>query len=112
MSTSDTPGQAVALVAALSKQLGPHMHWDESEVATLKMIERAEDRRAVFAARFDEAAADPKASPSRLATLSGEMRLLDGAVHKWVASLDPRNEAAVSLKHRAAANARWHRSGS
>jgi hypothetical protein len=107
MSTSETPGQN--LVAALSQQLGPHMSWDESELSTLQMIERTEDRRAVFAARFAEAAADPKASPTRLATLSGEMRLLDGAVHKWVASLDPHDSQAKSLRHVHAANQRWHR---
>ena len=107
MSTSESPGQA--LVAALSKQLGPHMQWDESELVTLRMIERAEDRRVVFAARFDEAAADPKASPTRLATLSGEMRLLDGAVHKWVGSLDPADNQAKSMRHVYAANQRWHR---
>jgi hypothetical protein len=73
------------------------------------MIERAEDRRAVFEARFNESAADPKSSPARLATLSGECRLLDGAIAKWTATLDPRNESAKSLKHVHAANQRWHR---
>ena len=93
-------------------QLGQHMVWSESELATLQMIESAADRRAVFQARFDEWAADPKSSPSRLATLSGEIRLLDNAVHKWVASLDPNDDQAKSLKHVSAANSRWHRSGS
>jgi hypothetical protein len=105
-----TAGQT--LVEALSRQLGPHMAWDESELVTLKAIERAEDRRAVFETRFGKAAADPKASPSRLATLSGECRLLEGAIQKWAATLDPRNETAKSLRHVAAANSRWHRHGS
>ena len=85
------------------------MAWTESETVTLQMIERAADRRAVFQTRFNESAADPRSSPSRLATLSGEMRLLDNAIHKWVASLDPNNETAKSLRHVSAANSRWHR---
>jgi hypothetical protein len=107
METQETAGQA--LVAALSKQLGPHMAWDENELATLKMIERTENRRAVFEARFEESAADPQASPSRLATLSGECRLLDGAIAKWVGMLDPHNDQAKSMRHVHAANARWSR---
>ena len=103
------PGQAVR--AALDKTLGPGMAWDESELLTLQAIERAENRRAVFEARFDAAAADPDASPSRLATLSGECRLLDGAIQKWAATLDPNNNQAKSMRHVAAANSRWHRGG-
>src|SRR5262245_8996800 len=102
-----TAGQT--LVEVLSRQLGPHMAWDESELVTLKASERAEDRRAVFETRFGEAAAEPKASPSRLATLSGECRLLEGAIQKWAATLDPRKETAKSMRHVHAANARWRR---
>jgi hypothetical protein len=102
-----TPGQA--LVEALSGQLGPHMAWTEAELATLAMIEGAADRRAVFQVRFDESAADPKSSPSRLATLSGELRLIDNMIHKWILSLDPNDNAAKSARHVHAANARWHR---
>jgi hypothetical protein len=96
------------LVEAVTKQLGPHMVWDESELITLGFIEHAADRRIPLAARFDKLMADPDTPPSHLAALSGELRLLDNTIHKWIATLDPRNEAAVSLRHRAAANARWH----
>jgi hypothetical protein len=102
-----TPGQK--LREALDKLLGAGMAWDENELLTLDHIERAADRLAVFAARFDESAADPKASPARLATLSGECRLLENAIQKWSATLDPHNQQAKSLRHVAAANSRWHR---
>jgi hypothetical protein len=95
--------------AALDKMLDPGMAWDESELLTLAAIERAADRLAVFATRFDAAASDPKSSPPRLAALSGEMRLLDGAIQKWVSTLDPRAETAKSMRHVHAANARWSR---
>lgn len=107
MEGMDTPGKR--LVDELSKQLGPNMAWDENELVTLRMIEGAADRRAVFQARFDESAAKPDSSPSRLATLSGELRLLDNMIHKWMNSLDPNEEQAKSMRHVKAANARWHR---
>lgn len=106
----NTPGQEAR--AGLDKMLDAGMAWDEAELLTLAAIERAADRLAVFASRFADAAADPKASPARLATLSGEMRLLDGAIQRWSSSLDPRNETAKSMRHVAAANSRWHRHGS
>ena len=81
----------------------------ESELLTLAAIERASNRLAVFAARFDESAAKPDASPARLATLSGECRLLEGAIQKWAATLDPHNDQAKSLRHVHAANSRWGR---
>jgi hypothetical protein len=102
-----TPGQAVR--AALDRTLGEGMAWDESELLTLDAIEAAVDRLASFRARFAAADAKPDASPARLATLSGECRLLEGAIQKWAASLDPRNDQAKSMRHVAAANARWHR---
>jgi hypothetical protein len=104
-----TPGQA--LVEALTAELGPNMQWDERERALLSSIEHAANRLAEFRTRFEAASADPKASPSALATLSGESRLLEGAIAKWAASLDPRNETAKSLRHVAAANSRWHPGG-
>ena len=109
MTTQETPGQEVR--AALNRTLGPGMQWDESELLTLASIENAADRLAEFRARFDAAAADPKASPSRLATLFGECRLLEGAIAKWAASLDPNDNQAKSMRHVHAANARWHRGG-
>jgi hypothetical protein len=109
MDAPQTAGQAVR--AALDKTLDAGMAWDEAELLTLAAIERATDRLAVFAARFEESAADPKSSPARLATLSGECRLLDGAIQKWTATLDPHNDTAKSLRHVSAANSRWHRHG-
>ena len=85
------------------------MQWTEAEQATLAMIERAEDRRARSRRGSTCSAADPEASPSRLATLSGECRLLEGAIAKWILSLDPADSQAKSLRHVHAANARWHR---
>ena len=110
MNTPKTPGQKVR--EALDKLLDAGMAWDESELLTLAAIERAADRLAVFAARFDKAAAEPNSSPPRLAALSGEMRLLDGAIQRWSSSLDPHNDTAKSLRHVAAANSRWGRRGS
>jgi hypothetical protein len=103
----ETPGQQAR--AALGRTLPDGMAWDESELLTLDAIEAATDRLASFRRRFDEADAKPDASPARLATLSGECRLLEGAIQKWAMTLDPRNEQAVSARHRAAANARWRR---
>jgi hypothetical protein len=105
-----TAGQQVR--AALDRTLDEGMAWDEAELLTLDHIERAADRLAKFQARFDAAEAKPDASPARLATLSGECRLLEGAIQKWVATLDPHNNQAKSLRHVHAANARWHRHGS
>jgi hypothetical protein len=103
----ETAGQRVR--AALDRTLPQGMAWDESELLTLDHIERAADRLAKFQARFDAAEAKPDASPSRLATLSGECRLLEGAIQKWAATLDPHNEVAKSMRHVHAANARWRR---
>ena len=97
-----------ALVEALSKDLGPHMVWTSAEQVTLGLIESAADRRLIFDARFDAAAADPATLPYVLATLSKELRLLDGAIHRWIASLDPNDNQAKSLRHVHAANQRWH----
>jgi hypothetical protein len=107
--STQTPGQAV--VAALSKQLPPGREWTEAEQVTLESIEHAADRLAVFRARFAAMAADSDSLPSSLAALSAEGRLLEGAIQKWVGTLDPRNETAKSMRHVAAANARWHRGG-
>jgi hypothetical protein len=97
-----------ALVELLGEQLGPHMQWTEAERVTLGLIESARDRQVVFQSRFDELVADPKASTSRLVALSAELRLLDMTIHKWIASLDPQDNQAKSLRHVHAANARWH----
>jgi hypothetical protein len=106
----ETPGQRAR--AALNRTLGDGMAWDESELLTLDAIEAAVDRLASFRRRFAESDAKPDASPARLATLSGEARLLEGSIQKWAATLDPHNETAKSLRHVHAANARWHRHGS
>ena len=103
----ETPGQQVR--AALDSTLPQGMAWNESELLTLDHIEAAADRLAKFQARFDAAEAKPDASPSRLATLSGECRLLESAIQKWASTLDPHNETAKSLRHVHAANARWRR---
>jgi hypothetical protein len=96
------------LIDELSKDLGPHMVWTSAEQITLGFIESAADRRLIFDARFDAAAADPDTLPYVLATLSKELRLLDGSIHRWVTSLDPNNETQKSQKHVWAANQRWH----
>jgi len=44
-----------------------------------------------------------------LASLAAECRLSEATIAKWAASLDPHDEVAVSQRHRAAANQRWHR---
>ena len=97
------------LVEALSKDLGPHMAWTPAEQITLGFIENAADRRLIFDARFNAAAADPDTLPYVLATLSKELRLLDGSIHRWIASLDPNDETQKSQKHVWAANQRWIR---
>jgi hypothetical protein len=107
MDTPETAGQRVR--AALDRTLGQGMAWDESELLALDHIEKLADRLTSFQARFDAAEADPDASPAKLATLSGEARLLEAAIQKAARTLDPHNEVAVSQRHRAAANARWRR---
>jgi hypothetical protein len=96
-------------VAELSKQLPDGMEWSEAEVLTLSSIEAATNRLAVFRARFAITAADQGSTPSRLAVLSAECRLLESLISKLSATLDPRDEKAVSLRHRHAANIRWAR---
>jgi hypothetical protein len=102
-----TPGKE--LVEALTKQLGPHMVWTEIEQVTLSFIEHAADRRIPLAARFDKLMANPDTPPSHLAALSGELRLIDSTIHKWIATLDPADNQAKSIRHVHAANQRWHR---
>jgi hypothetical protein len=102
-----TPGQR--LVEELSKQLGPHMQWTEIEAVTLANIEAAADRLAVFRRRFDTLAADAKTPPHQLPPLSAECRLLEGAINRWAASLDPEDTQVKSARHVHAANMRWHR---
>jgi hypothetical protein len=85
------------------------MVWDEAELVTLGMIEAAADRLAVLRSKFDAAAANPDTSASALASLAAECRLLEGTIARWAASLDPHNDTAKSMRHVAAANARWHR---
>src|SRR5262245_1879985 len=100
------------LAEALSRQLGPHMEWDEVELVTLGMIEAATDRLAVLRSRFGVAAADSDTSASALASLAAECRLSEATIAKWAASLDPHDEVAVSQRHRrgesALASGQWH----
>ena len=103
----DSPGKT--LVERLSKQLATGMVWDESELVTLGMIEAAADRLAVMRDKFDAAVINPDVSPSGLASLSGECRLVEGTIVRWVESLDPHNDTAKSMRHVHAANSRWHR---
>src|SRR6478735_6624971 len=97
------------LVAELTADLGPNMVWTPSEQVTLSFIEHAADRRIPLAARFDALIADPDTPPSHLAAISGELRLTDNMIHKWIATLDPHADQAKSMRHVHAANARWHR---
>ena len=97
------------LVEALTADLGPHMVWTPTEQITLSFIERAADRRIPLAARFDKLVADPDTPPSHLAALSGELRLTDNMIHKWIETLNPRGEVqAKSVRHQHAVNQRWH----
>jgi hypothetical protein len=91
--------------------LGPGVEWDERELATLDLIEVATDRLAALRTVCDKAIADPKASAHQIATLASEVRRLELSIHTLTKSLDPRNETAKSLRHVAAANARWHPGG-
>ena len=109
MSTKETPGQL--LVAALSADLPPGFEWDAAEQATLDLICNAADRLAHFRMRFGKAAAELEPSPARLVALSGECRLLEGAIARWCGSLDPHDATAKSMRHVHAANARWHPGG-
>ena len=98
------------LVEALTKRLGPNMVWTEVEQETLSLIEHAADRRIPLAARFDKLVADPDTPPVFIsAAISGELQLIDNAIHKWAATLDPAAEQVKSQRHVMAANARWHR---
>jgi hypothetical protein len=102
--TPETPGQT--LVAALSRQLPPQMEWDESELATLDLIEVATDRLAALRTVCDKAIADPESSATQIASLASEVRRTELAIHTLAKSLDPHNETAKSLRHVAAARSR------
>jgi hypothetical protein len=107
--TPGTPGQAIR--ASLDRSLLPQMEWDESELATLDLIEVATDRLVALRRVCDAAIADPSSSATQVASLAAEVRRTELSVHTLVKSLDPRNETAKSLRHVAAANQRWHPGG-
>jgi hypothetical protein len=102
-----TPGKQ--LVAALTKQLGPSMEWDEAELVVLGMVEAARDRLEVLRTHFAAKSLDPDTSAAGLAVLAAECRLSETAIAKWGASLNPTGGVAPkSRQHQAAAMTRWH----
>ena len=44
--------------------------------------------------------------------VAAEIRMNEANIQKWTATLDPGMDTAKSMRHVAAANARWHRHGS
>ena len=71
----------------------------------------ATDRLAVLRTVCDKAIADPESPAHQIAALASEVRHLESHIHTLTKSLDPHNETAKSLRHVAAANARWHPGG-
>lgn len=78
------------LVELLTKQLPPKAEWSESEVATLALIEAAEDRRHLFAGQFDA-----ESDPVRSVKLAAELRLLESHIARLMKGLVPEPDAAA-----------------
>jgi len=51
-------------------------------------------------------------STRRVTEVAAEIRMNEANIQKWTATLDPGMDTAKSMRHVAAANARWHRHGS
>jgi hypothetical protein len=111
MNDTDTAGQR--LVAMLDEGLPSGVVWDASERVVLSLIEESADRAAVLAALVDAEVARPECNAHRCCELAAEIRQLQAAIAKMVATgLDPRMEnTAKSVRHQHAANTRWHPGG-
>jgi len=51
-------------------------------------------------------------STRRVTEVAAEISMNEANIQKWTATLDPGMDTAKSMRHVAAANARWHRHGS
>ena len=102
-----TPGQA--LRARLDAELQPGTEWTPAEEVALSLAADQANRAAALSALLDAELAAPKPSAQRVTILAAEVRQLETAVAKMVATLDPDMTRVKSARHVAAANARWHR---
>jgi hypothetical protein len=107
VSSAKSAGQA--LRADLDAALPPGVVWTKLELVTLARIEVMADRLAAIAQRADEAIADRGASASKVSMLANAVRQLEVSMHGLIKTLDPTMETAKSMRHVAAANARWNR---
>jgi len=104
---SNTAGQK--LVALLDEGLPNGIVWTAKERATLGLISDTADRVEVLKKLLASEVAAIDRSPHTCAELAAEIRMAQSAIAKMVASLDPEMVvAAKSVRHQAAARARWN----
>jgi hypothetical protein len=107
MKTPDTAGQK--LVALLDEGLPNGIVWTASERATLELISDTADRVEVLKKLLASEVGSLDRSTHRCAELAGEIRMAQAAIAKMIASLDPEMVVqAKSVRHQAAAYARWN----
>ena len=107
MSSTKSPGKA--LVEALAQDLPQGMEFDETETATLALIEAAADRLVSVRRRFDEVVADPATTGSMVASWQTAIHQLEGDIFRWTKSLNLGATQAKSVRHQHAINTRWAR---
>jgi hypothetical protein len=107
MSSTKSPGKA--LVEALASDLPAGMEFDETETATLALIEAAADRLAVVRRRFAEVVADRTATGSAVAAWQSAIHQLEGDIFRWTRSLSLGETQHKSVRHQHAINTRWAR---
>ena len=107
MSSTKSPGKA--LVESLKQDLPTGMEFDETEAATLALIEAAADRLAVVRKRFDAVVADPASTGSAVASWQSAIHQLEGDIFRWTKSLSLGATQSKSVRHQHAINIRWAR---
>jgi hypothetical protein len=102
-------GPGKVLVESLTQDLPAGMEFDETETATLALIEAAADRLELVRQRFAEVVADPAAAGSAVASWQAAIHQLEGDIFRWTKSLNLGATQHKSVRHQHAINTRWAR---
>ena len=93
----------------LDEGLPPGIEWKSSEGAVLKLIEATANRIEVLEELLAAELAKPDRSAHRCVEVAAEIRAAEAQTARLVASLDPEMVMeAKSVRHQAAAYARWN----
>jgi hypothetical protein len=110
MNSTDTAGHR--LVALLDTGLPSGIVWKASERAVLGLIEATADRVETLKGLLAAELASPDRSAHRCCEVAAEIRQAEAQTARLVASLDPEMVMeAKSVRHQAAAHARWNGAG-